>query len=1434
MSLSVEKLLHLLEEDRSKREDQAARKPSTVLQKNVQEVWQKHGVLAPLQGSWKRPIPDHLYQCSLSAPQTTLATLSSLPRSIRSRLPQAKQKDEVVEVPLAYIQIDEEGTEGGDPMAAGAKKRQLGGNLSNKLSEYTRGVSGQCRPFRAGGLGTDETTAASEEIDSFLSQQAVKDALEVLEKGSEASWKDGTIIKAPPGVDFKVGLSWDDVHGKPKDDNPAQEPEEPFVEDSEQPKIDLLVDHSEEPDSWAEPPIGAAQATSFGTTTLWTAQDFLDDDSLFGSSDGGDSDSDEIVVKKKGKKPLKDMFDDSSDSDEDGGNEDEQVDETQDSIPPPQAEDNDSNPAEVSTDAGEVDELLLELSLPESGDLDKKQKTSVADNNNPLELAERQSRDQQDSTRKSWANTKLLPIDDINAWIPNPAMTFPFALDGFQQQAIVRLERNESVFVAAHTSAGKTVVAEYAVALARQRATRCIYTSPIKALSNQKFRDFSLKFGAENVGLITGDMQINADDSSCIIMTTEILRSMLYRGADLIRDIEWVIFDEVHYINDTERGVVWEEVIIMLPAYVNLVFLSATTPNTIDFSDWIGRTKRKPVHVVRTDYRPVPLSHHIWAGLKLHKILEGKGGFLEKGYAEAATALLPSSAKDSGKKGSGQKPKPTGRQPTGSKQLAWQAQGSKQNWMSLVRYLDRELLTPTVVFSFSKKKCEEISGMLRSLDLNTAAERGLVKGFTLQTRARLSELDSKLPQVLTLCEMVERGIGVHHGGLLPILKEMVEILFSRNLIKVLFATETFAMGVNMPARSVVFNSIRKHDGTQFRTLQPGEYVQMAGRAGRRGLDTVGTVILCAFGTEPPPMPQLRNMLTGQSTLLKSQFRLTYNMILNLLRVEEMSVESMIKRSFSEFAAQRALTANEYPKLLARGTHTLKKLDEAFQADTELRIGLEDVEPYFAICSELLSANNKLLSRVMEATTGSGEGVLQPGRLVLVTAARKLNLVRAPALVLRVSGRKPGTKEQSTIICLALLPESYVSSADDAVNDLKGSKMPAKVGYIGSAERRYFHICEVGLGEVFAVTSTKHKIEVKELLNDGPGKSQGDNRGFFAAAPSVGRKAEPGDPFAGMKSLGAARGKTSESADSFGRPSRTGQGIDEAMKYLVAAEEKEREVGNPIMDLKDCSRCGGDAIEFHQLYDHIADLLDQVRSFASHRHPGLERVYTPFERKETLRNKVDALRHLLSNESLNLFPDFLQRKQVLMKLGYVDENETVCVKGRVACEVNTCDELIATELVFEGILNDLEPPEIVAALSSLVFQEKNNEDLDVELPETLRACCTQMKLIAKNLGVLQKACGLEIDPLEYCDNSLKFGLVHVVYEWALGVPFAKICELTLVQEGSIVRCMTRLDELCREIRNCSRVVGNPSLYRKMEICSVSIKRDIVFASSLYVS
>jgi antiviral helicase SKI2 len=538
-------------------------------------------------------------------------------------------------------------------------------------------------------------------------------------------------------------------------------------------------------------------------------------------------------------------------------------------------------------------------------------------------------------------------ITNFRDLVPDMAREWPFELDTFQKEAVYHLENGDSVFVAAHTSAGKTVVAEYAIALAAKHMTKAIYTSPIKALSNQKFRDFRQEF--DDVGILTGDVQIRPE-ASCLIMTTEILRSMLYRGADLIRDVEYVIFDEVHYVNDLERGVVWEEVIIMLPEHVTLILLSATVPNTYEFASWVGRTKKKDIYVISTPKRPVPLEHYLWANKAMYKIVSAEKRFLEQGWKEAndvlsgrdkvkAAAAAPVEAppnhrgasasrgravatRGNGTRGGPQRggPQQRGRgQPPGRGNIARTGRGGGRTtaaqdrniWVHLVQHLRKEELLPACIFVFSKKRCEENADALSNLDFCTATEKSAIHMIIERSIARLKPEDRILPQIRRLRELLSRGIAVHHGGMLPIVKEVVEILFAKTLVKVLFATETFAMGLNLPTRTVVFSGFRKHDGRAFRDLLPGEYTQMAGRAGRRGLDPIGTVIIVAPGVEEaPPVAALRQMILGDPTKLRSQFRLTYNMILNLLRVEALKIEEMIKRSFSENATQALLPQHE--------------------------------------------------------------------------------------------------------------------------------------------------------------------------------------------------------------------------------------------------------------------------------------------------------------------------------------------------------------------------------------------------------------------------------------------------------------------------------------------------------------------------------------------
>ena len=405
-----------------------------------------------------------------------------------------------------------------------------------------------------------------------------------------------------------------------------------------------------------------------------------------------------------------------------------------------------------------------------------------------------------------------------------PAKVYPFKLDTFQQEAVNYIEKGESVLVAAHTSAGKTAVAEYAIAKALRDGQRVIYTSPIKALSNQKFRDLQSEF--KDVGLMTGDMTINPN-ATCLIMTTEILRSMLYRGSEVMREVAWVIYDEVHYMRDKERGVVWEESIILLPHKVRFVFLSATIPNAKEFVGWVSKLHHQPCHVVYTDYRPVPLQHYLYpAGAAgLHLVVDEKGNFREENFQKAMSSLQDPA--EEGKKGGGGGT-------VGKKSSGFGAAKTQvgADLFKVVRLIMDRHLDPCIVFSFSKKDCEAYALQMARLDFNNETEKALVTEVFENALQSLSEDDRSLPQVVTILPLLKRGIGIHHGGLLPILKEVLEILFQEGLIKCLFATETFSIGINMPAKTVVFTQTRKFDGRDFRWITSGEYIQMrsVGRA----------------------------------------------------------------------------------------------------------------------------------------------------------------------------------------------------------------------------------------------------------------------------------------------------------------------------------------------------------------------------------------------------------------------------------------------------------------------------------------------------------------------------------------------------------------------------------------------------------------------------
>lgn len=1042
-----------------------------------------------------------------------------------------------------------------------------------------------------------------------------------------------------------------------------------------------------------------------------------------------------------------------------------------------------------------------------------------------------------------WASIASVDVRNFHDKVPEMAIKYAFELDTFQKECVVHLERHECVFVAAHTSAGKTVVAEYAIAMSQKHMTRTIYTSPIKALSNQKYRDFRTKFGAENVGLITGDVSINPD-ASCLVMTTEILRSMLYRGADIIRDIEWVIFDEIHYINDSERGVVWEEVIIMLPQHIGMVFLSATTPNHLEFSDWIGRTKKKKIHVISTTKRPVPLQHFLYAGKEMFKLYDAAHGYLPGAYSAAKTKLFPPSdkAKAASGRGGGSA---AGGGSSGPRTMGRTSGGDQSDWTKLVTALKDKALLPVVVFAFSKKLCEESASKLSKLDLSTPSERSEIHLFLEASIQRLQGSDRELPQVLTMKEMLKRGVGVHHGGLLPIIKEMVEILFGRGLVKVLFSTETFAMGVNMPARTVVFNGIRKHDGKGFRDLLPGEYTQMAGRAGRRGLDSVGTVVIACWNDVPEPT-SLQTMLAGKATSLSSQFRLTYNMILNLLRVEVLTVEDMMKRSFSEFQTQKALASKNIPQLIMRGRKLLKQLNAALHEEyphLEASGELAQIQELYQLKKQKHELERKLTRWMLTKSASAAKSAIAPGR-VLVVNARGLP-TDLLALVVRTNTNP--------------LVAGSDDLRDDLLDDLLNNESAPKATQVLFKSVTVLFLC----AEDYEPPAKTSAVQSEKTNPRSFGKSALD----FGGRPMRSKKGDRNDDRffgsqSGSKTNEATELESNTTASLLGRKyavldipetcvdmvtNLEATGVN--FKTLVASSSK-KELASSVEFLRQLEQENPQRALLTYV-DIVSDLrvknLDAVTLFTSWQqvqlliatHPcttgtggSLSRVTGKVDKTSKLSDYLARLTRELSNDSLSLFPDFQQRLKVLKRLGYISEDGVVQVKGRVACEINTCEEIVLTEMIFENVLANLEPEEIVAVLSALIFQEKTQSE--PTLTPRLEDAREVVKRITESLGLIQLEQHLEIDPAVFTKGALNFGLMEVVYEWSRGMPFKELCLLTDIQEGSIVRCITRLDEVCREVRNAARVIGDPRLYRKMEVASESIKRDVVFASSLYLA
>jgi len=495
------------------------------------------------------------------------------------------------------------------------------------------------------------------------------------------------------------------------------------------------------------------------------------------------------------------------------------------------------------------------------------------------------------------------------------AATQGFALDPFQVAGCQALEEGRSVLVAAPTGAGKTIVGEFAIHLAmREPRAKAFYTTPMKALSNQKFRELQEVYGPEDVGLLTGDTSVNGN-ARIVVMTTEVLRNMLYAGSPALRDLRFVVMDEVHYLADRFRGAVWEEVIIHLPRDVRLVSLSATVSNAEEFGAWLD-TVRGDTELIVSEVRPVPLEQHVLVRGDLLPLFDDRAGVATaqvnqellrirsfKGATYESNRRAQEYRSGGGRAG-GRRPPPRGRRPLRPSDAQ---RIERIDRPEVAELLARANLLPAIFFIFSRVGCDQAVQQVRraGVRLTTAEERVEIRAIVEERTRPLLEEDLEVLGYWEWKENLERGVAAHHAGLLPAFKEVVEELFQRKLLRVVFATETLALGINMPARTVVLEKLEKFNGEARVAITSGEYTQLTGRAGRRGIDVEGhAVVQWTEGLDPQAVAALASRRTYP---LNSSFRPTYNMAVNLIdRFGRARSREILESSFAQFQADRAV------------------------------------------------------------------------------------------------------------------------------------------------------------------------------------------------------------------------------------------------------------------------------------------------------------------------------------------------------------------------------------------------------------------------------------------------------------------------------------------------------------------------------------------------
>jgi ATP-dependent RNA helicase DOB1 len=740
---------------------------------------------------------------------------------------------------------------------------------------------------------------------------------------------------------------------------------------------------------------------------------------------------------------------------------------------------------------------------------------------------------------------------------------------------------------------------------------------------------------------------------------------------------------------------------------VKFVFLSATIPNATQFADWIAEIHHQPCHVVYTNYRPTPLQHYVFpqGGDGLHLVVDEKGKFREANFQKAMATLQSgnadvAAAEEMLNSGNGKK---RGRNSSGSETKKKNSPFADLH--RIVKLIMARNLDPVIIFSFSKKDCEKFALALNQEDFTDDVEKDLIRQVYTNAIESLSEDDRKLPQVEALLPLLKRGIGIHHGGLLPILKEIVEILFSEGLVKTLFATETFSIGINMPAKTVVFTNTRKWDGKDFRWVTSGEYIQMSGRAGRRGKDDRGIVIQMLDERMEPAV--CKDILYGAPDPLNSSYKISYNMLLNLMRVEDVDPEYLLRASFHQFQREQAA-----PALITKAEGLELEANSIDVGTPEIA---ELVSQYFMM-DQQLNVTQRKMTKILQKPEHILK-FLQPGRLINITIDEEPFGWGVLISYKKKQGRGSGGEAGRL---------ASLSGGSDYLLDI----------LLACVDRNQDVVIKTGKVEESENTSLSWRGTIRDCR---PTNIDDDKKVISWRIFTVGLE--------NIEKLSAVKLVLPQDCTTTEARSRVGTLLSAAMNRFSDGLQ----LLDPVTDL------GIQDDDFQTLLKRAEALTERLAShkLATDQSENDRRILVQAFQKRF--NKLEQARLLREEargcQTISMKDDLKKMKRVLKKLGHVDAMGVIQTKGRTACEVNTADELVVVELIFAGIFNDLSVEQSAALLSCLTFDERNKDDGDPAsgLKPFLSAPFYKLQEIARNVAKIKISCGIELNEEEFVDK-----------------------------------------------------------------------------------